>query len=144
MTPKPTYIRLLLTLSDLAIGLLVLQNSKSAYMKCDAVGYEDKPSFKSFFTTLFNYESSIFGEIKVKKWNNENGWINFCEEKEGTQCLTRDGYASMEIATADDSEPKKSSSFYVDFYETSYAVFTGSGQNTDYECKLITNHPLLN
>jgi len=141
MTKKLSYIAFFVASIAGIVSLLALQNSARAYMQCEILGYEDDPSFKSIFKTIFKYESSIFGYIKVTEWNDEGGWNNFCEVKKGTECVVREGYASKIIATPEESDPEKRNSYFVDFYEVDFAVFNST--SIQYECRFLTGHPLL-
>ena len=124
-----------------SVVLLLLQNSASAYMRCEWRSDPYDSEFKIIYTSLFKYERSILGEVKVKEWQDE-GWINFCEVDGSTDCIVREGWASRRTTTPNLEFTKSTIAHYVDFYKTRYDVF-GESINT-YECKFLTAHPILN
>ena len=125
-----------------SVVLLLLQNSASAYMRCEWRSDPYDSEYKTISTALFKYERSILGEVKVKDWRGDEGWINFCEVDGSTDCIVREGWASRLTTTSYSDLTESTIHHYVDFYETRYDVW-GKSINT-YECKFLTAHPILN
>ena len=115
----------------------VLDSSRTAYMKCVLIKHSDDP----WFTEIFRYQRTIFGEIEVTQWSSGLGWLNFCTPTNETECDLQEGFARRSVKAPTKSDPKNEDSYILDFHNTFYEKLDRSGDK--FHCTFVKDHPLF-